>query len=1044
MIQACTIDKVTGEFRIPKGDPIQCKRIEQLINSIIKNRVNKQLIPGGPIVQVSNFGVSRQLQIRFNDKKGNLLPTKEEYDSSKHEDLSYEDYCKKNQGGIAYFEVFAPAWSEELYRNFADENGTIDVEALNDIDPDLLKLITYRIPTEDKCSIAPCKIVGFLPKEAGSTIMLPYELTSQDGSDFDIDKRYVMRKALNIVLDYKKIADELYKKVSEKKNYNEETSNKIKDDIDTFLKVINSDHAYTAKYLNGGKALINLYNDLKGNKEVWRKMYKTTRPKDRDMRNNKIIDISWAVLTNPTSSDKVLKPEGFDEQKKVGYMIAAYRNNPDISWEELEQIANSKDGIKNLKKLSYTEKDLAFFDTQLQFYKQNAAAASLIGVFAVNKIAHSILEGDGIYLTALGSSPFTIGHMQFKEKMELDPKFDTEGNNIGNVLGSLVGASADAVKDPILNLMNINMNTANILNALLRLGMSFKEAAMFLSQSIITKALAEFDKQNLDGYASIRNIVSNKVKEMNQKNHYTSDSNIVTEEISPEELEEGLLEGDHEALDYKVLIAFNKILDIADKLRNPTLVTRFNSIAGAVGPLTIDNLMTEYKLKNFTTLNKESTGFECQDKDGEWLPATFSTILEKHPILAGFYSTYGLANRMFSDTPAGSNGFNKVINSLGVLGGKIMGNRQLLNSLVNFYSTFLLVDSGLVDSSKLEYYIKNFPKEFSRIKDSGKYKNNKLVESIFLKEYSKSSTPALQVNLTGLDTLTKEELSSAWIDLYHDNKNLALKLFAYNVFKGGLEFSPKTFISLLPNYIKERIVKQLPDGKKLSYLDVFRKLDFSNVDPALVVDQFVRNNWDNNSLVPYVKITKDMLFQNNVVTIATDEDKAKVTDCPYIKMKIGDKLTLLKYDDKSPDKKVMHYKVIAPLGNNKEYLEMSVHDIIQPMSVVNQGNEELETSHISSDNLVADGTTTLIETFNQETSTQNESKKALDLAEMFMAYNSKYDRRKANEIIGNYKRNLKEFGKLFGPQINLLKGVFEKQGLQLNDKQVIEKFNELC
>ena len=1044
LIQACTIDKVTGEFRIPKGDPIQCKRIEQLINSIIKNRVNKQLIPGGPIVQVSNFGVSRQLQIRFNDKKGNLLPTKEEYDSSKHEDQSYEDYCKKNQGGIAYFEVFAPAWSEELYRNFADEDGTIDVEALNDIDPDLLKLITYRIPTEDKCSIAPCKIVGFLPKEAGSTIMLPYELTSQDGSDFDIDKRYVMRKALDIVLDYKKIADKLYKKVSEKKNYSEETSNKIKDDIDTFLKAINSDHAYTAKYLDGGKVLTKMYNELKENRKTWRTMYKTARPKDRNIRNNKIIDISWAVLTNPTSADKVLKPEGFDEQKKVGYMIAAYRNNPDISWEELEQIANSKDGIKNLKKLSYTEKDLAFFDTQLQFYKQNAAAASLIGVFAVNKIAHSILEGDGIYLTALGSSPFTIGHMQFKEKMELDPRFDTEGNNIGNVLGSLVGASADAVKDPILNLMNINMNTANILNALLRLGMSFKEAAMFLSQSIITKALAEFDKQNLDGYASIRNIVSNKVKEMNQKNHYTSDSIIVTEEISPEELVEGLLEGDHEALDYKVLIAFNKILDIADKLRNPTLVTRFNSIAGAVGPLTIDNLMTEYKLENFTTLNKKSTGFECQDKDGEWLPATFSTILEKHPILAGFYSTYGLANRMFSDTPAGSNGFNKVINSLGVLGGKIMGNRQLLNSLVNFYSTFLLVDSGLVDSSKLEYYIKDFPKEFSRIKDSGKYKNNKLVESIFLKEYSKSSTPALQVNLTGLDTLTKEELSSAWIDLYHDNKNLALKLFAYNVFKGGLEFSPKTFISLLPNYIKERIVKQLPDGKKLSYLDVFRKLDFSNVDPALVVDQFVRNNWDNNSLVPYVKITKDMLFQNNVVTIATDEDKARVTDYPYIKMKIGDKRTLLKYDDKSPDKKVMHYKVIAPLGNNKEYLEMSVRDIIRPMSVVNQGNEELETSHISSDNLVADGTTTLIETFNQETSTQNESKKALDLAEMFMAYNSKYDRRKANEIIGNYKRNLKEFGKLFGPQINLLKGVFEKQGLQLNDKQVIEKFNELC
>lgn len=37
LVQACSIDKETGEFRIPKGDPIQAKRIEQLINSVILN-----------------------------------------------------------------------------------------------------------------------------------------------------------------------------------------------------------------------------------------------------------------------------------------------------------------------------------------------------------------------------------------------------------------------------------------------------------------------------------------------------------------------------------------------------------------------------------------------------------------------------------------------------------------------------------------------------------------------------------------------------------------------------------------------------------------------------------------------------------------------------------------------------------------------------------------------------------------------------------------------------------------------------------------------
>lgn len=119
---ACSLND-EGEFNIPLGDPIQCKRIEQLINSIIKNRVNKQEIAGGPIVQVSNYGTSRQLHIRFNDKKGNLMPTEEEFNKAKEEGTltdeqkkysSYQDYIHENQGGVAYFEVFAPIWSDDI------------------------------------------------------------------------------------------------------------------------------------------------------------------------------------------------------------------------------------------------------------------------------------------------------------------------------------------------------------------------------------------------------------------------------------------------------------------------------------------------------------------------------------------------------------------------------------------------------------------------------------------------------------------------------------------------------------------------------------------------------------------------------------------------------------------------------------------------------------------------------------------------------------------------------------------------------------------
>lgn len=231
MYLACSLDPVTGEFRIPLGDPIQANRIEQLLNSIIKKRVNEQKIAGGPVVQVSNFGTSRRLNIRFKDRNGGLLKTREEFTKSwkpdesadkmdvkslanklmKEEKLSYmtalkeakrrieeaqntpeetadeayEQYIKNNQGGIAYFEVFAPIFNDDIFHRFANPDGTIDIAAMEKVCPEALQMIGYRIPTEDKYSCAPIKIVGFLPREAGEGIMLPYDITLLTGSDFD-------------------------------------------------------------------------------------------------------------------------------------------------------------------------------------------------------------------------------------------------------------------------------------------------------------------------------------------------------------------------------------------------------------------------------------------------------------------------------------------------------------------------------------------------------------------------------------------------------------------------------------------------------------------------------------------------------------------------------------------------------------------------------------------------------------------------------------------------------------------------------------------
>jgi hypothetical protein len=76
-----------------------------------------------------------------------------------------------------------------------EENGNFDISQFSD---EALELIGYRIPTENKYSMIPIKIKGFLPSHGGTNIMLPSEITAIAGLDFDVDKMYLMMKELTV------------------------------------------------------------------------------------------------------------------------------------------------------------------------------------------------------------------------------------------------------------------------------------------------------------------------------------------------------------------------------------------------------------------------------------------------------------------------------------------------------------------------------------------------------------------------------------------------------------------------------------------------------------------------------------------------------------------------------------------------------------------------------------------------------------------------------------------------------------------------------
>ena len=1030
LIQACSLN-ANGEFRIPKGDPIQAKRIEQLINSIIKSRVNKQKIAGGPIVQVSNFGTSKQLHIRFNDHEGNLIPLEDDYIPSEHDNLSYKDYLKKNQGGIAYFEVFVPIWSNDLFDKFSNPDGTINVEAIEATDPELLKMISYRIPTEDKYSMRNVKAVGFMPREAGEAIMYPYEQTEIDDSDFDVDKGYVMRK--DLVIKTKKryeIESILFERVldSYRKAHNGKADKQfIGEQVAIFL-----DNPQKMKTADDLMASIN--------KEYQKVAYYTETPKSgRLYRDNKIIDMSYAVLSNQQTADKILNPGGFDAPKRMGYMVAAYKNpTNNLSWQELQTKS-----IDELKDLSYTDKDLTFADTQVQFYKQNSAAASLIGVFAVNKIAHATLEGNDILINiaeVCGENPFTIADFTFEGLMQVDPRADATGTLIGKTLGSLVSASADAVKDPILNLMNVNMTTAGMLNTMLRLGMTFDDAALFLSQNVIENVLNEFNRENLTNYQPLSKIIDKHIEEYRQKNSINETAAINSEPLSKEELIKGLTSEDHEKTDYKVLLAFQKLRSLTDAMKKPTYITRFNSISSAVGPLIVDNLIIEHKLQEFNALEAEdTTGFY----DSYGSPVDMDSIFFDHPILKQFAKTVDIAASMFRDMPTGSKGFRNLLDKLPEdISAKMFGDKKLLDKFSTFYQSYLLVQSGLVNPSELKNYIDGFPEWFmsKQASHDGKtfkelYPENVLIQAI-QRGIDKNGKQFLSTSITGKDERDKEKLRNAWIDLHYTNPELSQMLFNYSFFRGGIGFSPKTFMALVPSFVKENLKSK--DGKA-SYIDTYR--NFPQVVPELVIDQFIRNNWNISKLVP-TKGGKNSHYNINTKSGRLEayrpEDIADLSGCSYIKTKYGNNTYLWHLVSEAKDRIV--YELIQPLGNNGEYLEISTSDIKKPLTNTTQSEEDMqEASELKTDSPVETDASE-----NSKVDVVSNSEKAKKIDDFINAIMAKREssglstsKLQAKNLFENMKSNPKKYNKF-------INNIFKQMDINVDEEKSNELFKELC
>lgn len=632
--EACTIDPETGQFKIPLFDPIQSTRVQQLLNSVIRNRITAQKIRGGTCVQVSCFGMSEELNIKFKDEKGNIIDY-DFYISKYHSGVYSEDakvgynvwkeqQLKNGNLSIAYMECYMPAYSKKLYEPLMkkDSKGRPYLD-INELPEDLRKCVGYRVPTENKYSMAPLYIKGFLPQQNGSCIMLPKEITTIAGSDFDIDKMYLMLPEFKVkrIYDWKKA-----KKDFELENKFMESLNDIFT-LSNFLEDVLDDAPIEFKeWFNEHKDKYRIKTFVEKVKYDYDKL---PQEQSKEARNNAFIDMAFSVLTHKNTAYKLLKPGGFENLRSAAYKVTILKNaNISDLYNYLVKKGYKKTNFKQsdtdfviecvLENLSQDDtadlfdafkprQDALSPGTWVNIHQRNMMGASLVPIYANHNANHALIQFTDLELKTSSEEGGFGYEVTLNDKTKYSLHEVTVENNgvtkyVSHIVSEYLAAAVDNAKEALMGLLNLNLSTADTSAFLSRLGFDHLEVGLLMTQEAILEVTDYYNKNVLKGI-TIENAIDHVMgvyydrvaghgKDATKQN--LTNTSLASCLLCHNEMRR---KGSSSIMDpityYKyqmsVLSKFKLINKGAQDLKEVTAVLRSDTKNGSVGPLIADN-----------------------------------------------------------------------------------------------------------------------------------------------------------------------------------------------------------------------------------------------------------------------------------------------------------------------------------------------------------------------------------------------------------------------------------------------------------------------
>lgn len=192
------VDPITGDVHTVKRFNVELEAMSSIdwIQSIIVSKINKEVcdinVKGNAFYQRPAWGVEGKP----------LILDDNVVDFAKRGINNGEKLNVINNDGsmdaVISLDFFYDILPEGIRDNFEKSREWLFKHKIIGNTPDVhANCINARIPTQAQSSIGALRFVDVLPV-VRDTIILPQEITGIDGSDFDIDKRYLVRLSYNI------------------------------------------------------------------------------------------------------------------------------------------------------------------------------------------------------------------------------------------------------------------------------------------------------------------------------------------------------------------------------------------------------------------------------------------------------------------------------------------------------------------------------------------------------------------------------------------------------------------------------------------------------------------------------------------------------------------------------------------------------------------------------------------------------------------------------------------------------------------------------